>query len=106
MKQQTLKHSILTAVSLKGKGFQQRSEIAIFFYLRQSREVLERFELLGWWGDEIGIPPGREVRTGRKESRICLSFLSSDLGYVISVWGGIPSTMYIFAVVCLQAAGH
>ena len=64
------------------------------FYLLRSRQVLERFELLGWWGDKIEIPPRREVWTGRKEFRICLNFSSSDLGNVISVWSGIPSMIF------------
>ncbi len=38
------------------------------FYLRRSRQDLEWLELLEWLGDEIGIPPRREIR--RKGYRI------------------------------------
>ncbi len=37
--------------------------------LKLTFTVLERLELLG---DKIGIPPQREIRTGRKKFRICL----------------------------------
>ncbi len=108
---------LILATLLQGEN-EWRKHIDTFvadYYLRRSRQVLERLELLGWGGDEIGIPPPREIRTGgKKGNRNLLQSLSSVyLSNMNLVRGGIPgSTIFFssgegfFLEILIQAAGH